>query len=157
MFCKSLRYVLQKILKSVLKTCWKDFCKTTRKLSAKILKGVFCKNTDTSSAKALRIVLQKYGEVLCRNTEGYSTKVLNAVIKNFWGEFQPQNNWLVKTQVLGLFPVTPWPKFLVLIQTRKRWYKKQARTKDGLGEGTILSDDPSSTILFFLGKILSLI
>ena len=94
MFCKSLRYVLQKILKSVLKTCWEDFCKSTRKLPAKILKGVFCKNTDTSSAKALRIVLQKYGEVLCRNTEGYSTKILNAVIRNFRGEFQPQNNWL---------------------------------------------------------------
>ena len=50
---------------------------------------MFCRNT--------RGALQKYWKVFCKISEGSST---------LWHKM---NNFLVKTQELGLFPVTSWP------------------------------------------------
>ena len=76
------------------------FCKITQICSAKILKGVLWKKLRRFFAKILMGILQKYREVFCRITKGSST---------LWRQM---NNFFVKAQRLGLFPVISWPSTL---------------------------------------------
>ena len=85
MFCKTTVICSAKALKDFLKTCWGVSCKTTKRFSAKILKR---------AEKTLKCVLQKYRDMFCKTDEESST---------LWHKM---NNFLVKTQGLGMFHAT---------------------------------------------------
>ena len=138
------------------------FWKHAERIFAKVLGNCLQKYWKVCSVKILILRLLKHCELFCKTTERYYAEILRGILQKYWmllyeiSEGSSNHkiiDFLVKSQVLGLFPVTPWLKFLVLIQTRKRWHKKKVRIKDGLGDVTILSDVPLfDNTVFFGGK-----
>ena len=78
-------------IKMLSRKCSEVFCKTTETCSAKLLKGVvrtccevFCKTTEKTSAKVLEGVLENYWYMVCRNTQKCSAKILGGALQKYW-------------------------------------------------------------------------
>lgn len=100
----------EKIGRDDLKKYYEMFCKTTEICPAKILKicrEVFSRTTRNFSAKIPILALQKYREVSCRNT-----KRLSAIAYESSIHWHKMSNFLLKIQVLGLFPIVSWSSFV---------------------------------------------
>ena len=94
-------------LKGALKTCWEVFCKST----VNFLQSTV--NTEMCSAKILVSSLQKYWDMFCKNRgKRCSAKVLKGILQRCSKLCYIMNNFLVKTQGLGLFPLWSRPCIL---------------------------------------------